>query len=102
MRIGVFIDGPKKEQQLRLAHRCLHMSPLVRFAALDDIGPMYDNGERYRNFQASPYAAFCTSDAKYFHRYSWLNRGRLPARMLNDPDDLGYGVGVLVNTPIAP
>jgi hypothetical protein len=97
LRVGLFIDGPKREPQLRLAHTCLRLSPLVCFAALDDIGPRFDAGERHAHFRSSPYAAFSTSDAEYFSRYSWVNGDRYPGNMGADPINLGYGVGVLVN-----
>jgi hypothetical protein len=96
-RVGVLIDGPKGASQLRLAHELLAHSPSVCFAALDDIGPMYDAHGRYAHFRSSPYAAFATSDHAFFNRYAWVNAGRLPARMIGRPDHTGYGVGVLVN-----
>lgn len=97
LRVGLFIDGPKQSAQRDLAHRCLELSPLVRFAALDDIGPMFDHGARYERFLSSPYAAFATSEPRYFSRYARINGGRLPERMRDDPGHCGYGVGVLIN-----
>lgn len=96
-RIGLLIDGPKGQLQMRLAEQAFSLSPLVVFAALDDIGPMYDAEQRHLHFTSSPYAAFATSDERYFNRYASVNRGRLPARMLRDPAHRGYGLGVMVN-----
>ena len=97
-RVGVFIDGPKEAAQLGLAHELLGHSPLVRFAALDDVGPIFDGGGRYARFRSSPYAAFATSDHEFFDRYSWVNATRLPVRMARKPEHTGYGVGILINT----
>jgi hypothetical protein len=96
-RLGVFIDGPKGEEQMRLAERLFAISPQVRFAALDDIGPIFDRDGRQARFRASRFAAFATSDAAYFSRYSWINRGLVPERMVGEPGHTGYGVGVLIN-----
>lgn len=96
-RLGLFIDGPKAELQMRLAEQALTCSPLVAFAALDDIGPMYDGEQRHARFIASRYAAFATSDPRYFDRYRGVNGARLPRRMLENPAHRGYGVGVLIN-----
>jgi hypothetical protein len=96
-RIGLLIDGPKGELQLRLAEQAFALSPLVTFAALDDIGPMYDAERRHAQFMASGGAVFATSDARYFDRYGSINRGRLPGRMLKNPAHRGYGLGVMVN-----
>lgn len=96
-RVGIVIDGPKGEEQMALARQLLALSPQVCFAALDDIGPMFDVEARHARFCASPYAAFATSDPAYFDRYGWVNRGRLPSRMIGKPEHTGYGLGVLVN-----
>lgn len=96
-RIGLMIDGPKGELQMQLADQLLAVSPNVRFAALDDIGPMFDVEKRHARFCAHPFAAFATSDRAYFDRYGTVNRGRLPGRMLKDPAHTGYGMGILVN-----
>jgi hypothetical protein len=96
-RIGLLIDGPKGELQLQLADQLLALSPSVAFAALDDIGPMFDVEARHARFRAHPLAAFATSDRAYFDRYGHANRGRLPGRMLKDPAHPGYGMGILVN-----
>jgi hypothetical protein len=96
-RVGVLIDGPKEAEQLRLAERLLGVSPHVVFAALDDIGPMFDDEGRHARFVDSPFAAFATSDREFFDRYGWINAGRLPERMIGRPDHTGYGLGVLIN-----
>lgn len=96
-RIGLMIDGPKGELQMQLAEQAFAVSPLVAFAALDDIGPMFDAEQRHARFVASPHAAFATSDSQYFDRYGSVNRGRLPGRMIDDPAHRGYGLGVLIN-----
>lgn len=96
-RIGVVIDGPKGAEQLQLAEQLFAISPQVRFAALDDIGPMFDAEGRHDRFRSSRFASFATSDAVFFDRYGWINAGRLPGRMLGRPDHRGYGLGVLVN-----
>lgn len=95
-RIGVLIDGPKEAAQLQLAEQLLAVSPNVRFAALDDIGPKFADG-RHDRFRRSRYAAFATSDAAYFERYRWVDRDRLPDYMRRVPNHAGYGLGVLVN-----
>lgn len=94
---GVVIDGPKGDEQLRLAEQLLRLSPQVRFVAVDDVGPMFEVERRHSRFLQSPYAAFVTSDREYFDRYSWINAGRLPARMIGKPEHTGYGMGVMVN-----
>jgi hypothetical protein len=96
-RIGLLIDGPKGELQLRLVEQAFALSPLVAFAALDDIGPMYDAEQRHARFMASGRAVFATSDPQYFDRYRSINRGRLPGRMLKNTAHRGYGLGVMVN-----
>lgn len=96
-RIGVVIDGPKGAEQLQLAEQLFALSRQVRFAALDDIGPMFDAEGRYERFLSSRFASFATSDAAFFERYGWINAGRLPGRMIGRPDHRGYGLGVLVN-----
>jgi len=97
MGIGLVIDGPKGAEQLRLAEELLRQHPQVRFAALDDVGPMFDAEGRHSRFSASRHAAFVTSDAAFFDRYSWINAGRLPSRMMGKPEHTGYGLGVLIN-----
>ena len=96
-RVGVLLDGPKGDEQMRLAERLLRECPAVAFAALDDIGPMFDIERRGERFRASRYAAFATSDRAFFDRYAWINRGRLPARMIGAPGHVGYGLGILIN-----
>jgi hypothetical protein len=96
-RIGVVIDGPKGDEQLRLAEQLLDSSPNVAFAALDDVGPMFEVEGRHSRFMASAFAAFATSDRQFFDRYSWINAGRLPARMIGKPEHTGYGLGVMLN-----
>lgn len=96
-RVGIVIDGPKEERQMLLAHQLLALSPAVCFAALDDVGPMFDESDRYARFVSSPYAVFATSDRSYYARYGWVNGGRLPGRMRGKPNHTGYGLGILVN-----
>jgi len=96
-RIGVLLDGPKGEEQIRLADRLLEASDRVRFVALDDIGPMFDYEARGERFRAHPRAAFATSERRYFDRFGWVNQGRLPERMIGRPEHTGYGMGILVN-----
>lgn len=96
-RVGLLIDGPKGELQMQLADQMFALSPSVVFAALDDIGPMFDAEGRHANFRAHPQATFATSDREYFDRFGQTNRGRLPGRMANDPAHAGYGMGILVN-----
>lgn len=96
-RVGVLIDGPKGEDQLRLADQVLELSPQVVFAALDDIGPMFDAEGRYARFCADPRAVFATSDRAFFDRYGWVNGDRLPGRMVGKPAHTGYGLGIMVN-----
>jgi hypothetical protein len=100
-RVGLVIDGPKGDEQLRLAEAAMRRSPLVTFAALDDVGPLFDGEGREARFRGSPYAAFVTSDRQYFDRYGWVNAGRVPERMAGRPEHTGYGMGVLVNTESA-
>lgn len=95
-RIGVVLDGPKGDDQLRLAEQMLALSPQVLFAALDDVGPLFEPEQRHSRFLASPRAVFVTSDRRFFDRYGWINAGRLPARMIGKPDHTGYGMGVMV------
>jgi hypothetical protein len=95
-RIGVVLDGPKGDQQMRLADELLAHSPLVQFVALDDVGPMFEVEGRYSRMLANNNTVFVTSDARYFERYSWVNAGRLPARMVGKPGHTGYGMGVMV------
>ncbi len=95
--VGVLIDGPKAEMQMQLADQLLSLSPLVRFVALDDVGPKYDAEGRHRRFRRHRHAVFATSDAAYFERYGWVNRGRVPPFMMRDLRHTGYGLGVLVN-----
>jgi hypothetical protein len=95
-RIGVVIDGPKEEAQLALAHELLALSPLVRFAAMDDIGPIYHAGARYQRFLTSPYPKFSTTEHGFFKRFAWLEGDRLSKQ---DPTFEGHGLGVLVNQP---
>lgn len=97
VKVGILIDGPKGESQLELAEAMLRLSPLVAFVAVDDIGPMFDVEGRHARFCASPYAVFATSDRRYFERYGAINAGRVPPRMLANPEHPGYGMGVLVN-----
>jgi hypothetical protein len=96
-RIGVLLDGPKEEPQLRLAEQLLAMSPRVAFVALDDIGPKYDAEGRLERFRRSPYAAFTTADPAFVQRYRWIDRERLPDYMRVVPNHPGYGMGILVN-----
>jgi hypothetical protein len=95
-RVGVVIDGPKGEEQLRLAETLLERFPGIAFIALDDIGPIFDVEQRGERFRASPHAAFATSDRQFFDRYGWINRGRLPPRMIGDATHTGYGMGILI------
>lgn len=95
-RIGVVLDGPKGDDQLRLAEQLLAASPQVTFVALDDVGPMFEVEGRYSRMLRHPATVFVTSDARFFERYSWVNAGRLPARMIANPDHTGYGMGVMV------
>ena len=97
-RVGVLIDGPKEAAQLQLAETLLAATPLVRFAAIDDVGPLMGDGTRYARFLSSPYAAFATSDRDFFDRYAHVNGGRLPDRMRAQPAHTGDGVGILINT----
>lgn len=97
-RVGVLIDGPKEAAQLHLAETLLAATPLVCFAALDDVGPAMGDGTRYARFLSSRYAAFATSDRDFFDRYVHVNLGRLPDRMRAQPAHTGDGVGILVNT----
>lgn len=97
VRVGILIDGPKGESQLQLAEDMLRLSAAVAFVAVDDIGPMFDAEGRHARFCASPYAAFATSDRAYFDRYGATNAGRVPPRMLANPQHPGYGLGILVN-----
>lgn len=99
-RVGVVIDGPKEAPQMALAHRLLESSSSVCFVALDDIGPIFNESGRYTRFCNSKYAVFATSDPRFYARYGWVNNDRLPARMRNQPNHTGYGLGVLVNLPI--
>lgn len=96
-RMGLVVDGPKGADQLRLAEQLFALSPQVRFAALDDIGPMFDAEGRHAQFRRSRFARFATSDEAFFERYGAINAGRLPARMRGRPEHRGYGLGVLVN-----
>lgn len=93
-RVGVLIDGPKEAAQLQLAQSLLAGSPLVCFAALHDIAPRFNEGARHARFLGSRYAAFATSDRRFFDRYHSVNAGRLPARF----EDTGDGLGVLINS----
>lgn len=95
-RVGVVIDGPKRDAQLQLAERLLRSSRNVAFAALDDIGPIYDDEQRHARFAAHPLSVFATSDRAFFDRFGWINAGRLPARMIGRPEHTGYGMGVMV------
>lgn len=81
---------------MRLADELLAHSPLVQFVALDDVGPMFEVEGRYSRMLANNNTVFVTSDARYFERYSWVNAGRLPARMVGKPGHTGYGMGVMV------
>ena len=74
----------------------LALSPQVLFAALDDVGPLFEAEQRHSRFLASPRAVFVTSERRFFDRYGWVNAGRLPARMIGKPDHTGYGMGVMV------
>jgi hypothetical protein len=96
-RVGIVIDGPKGEEQLRLANQLLDLSPDVAFAALDDVGPMFDAEGRHAKFRGSSRAVFATSDHAFFDRYGWVNGDRLPNRMVGKPEHTGYGMGIMVN-----
>jgi hypothetical protein len=98
-RVGVFIDGPKEEPQMRLANNLLDLSPNVTFAALDGVGPRFPG--RYERFCKNARAVFCTSDDAFYSRYAWVNKGRLPPTVL-DCGSAQSGVGVLINCPITP
>lgn len=95
-RVGLLIDGPKGAEQLQFAEATFRQFSSVLFAALDDIGPMFDYEDRYARFAASPHAVFATSDRRFLNRYRAINGTRLPLRMLTNEQHQGYGLGVLV------
>jgi hypothetical protein len=94
-RVGIFLDGPKEEPQMRLANQLLDMSPNIVFAALDDVGPRYAG--RFERLVTNRRAVFCTSDDDFYRRYGWVNQRRLPPGS-EDRGSVMSGVGVLVNS----